>query len=410
MNTLPSYSPLFQNWTLEPDLVFLNHGSFGACPREVLAAQDGYRARMEREPVRFFVEEFQGLMDRTRRDLAGFLGCDWDEIAPVPNATVASATVFDNLNLKPGDEILINEHEYPACQNNARRAAARAGASVVTTSMPFPIAGPEQVVDAILNKVTPRTRLAMISHVTSPTGLVLPVERLVAELESRGVRVFVDGAHAPGMVASLNLGTLKASYYTANCHKWICSPKGGAFLFVRRDRQEGFRPVVLSNNAEKPKAGRAQFLTEFEFVGTADYTPLFAISDALRVMGGMVEGGWPEVMRRNHELAVRGRDLVCQELGIVPPAPEAMLGSIVTMILPTHGPEREARLKARPSAYHDALQDALIRKHRIQVPVWGLAGKPERFVRISAQVYNTIEQYAYLARALKAELAEEAKL
>lgn len=409
MSTLPNPSPLFRHWNLEPDLVFLNHGSFGACPREVLAAQDRYRAQMEREPVRFFVEEFQGLMDRTRRDLATFLGCHWDEIAPIPNATVASATVFDNLGLKPGDEIVINEHEYPACQNNARRAAARAGASVVTTSMPFPIAGPQQIVDAILSKVTPKTRLAMISHVTSPTGLVLPVERLTAELESRGVHVFIDGAHAPGMVSSLNLGTLRPSYYTANCHKWICSPKGGAFVYVRRDRQAGFRPLVLSNNAEKPKAGRSQFLTEFEFVGTGDYTPFFAIGDALRVMGGMVAGGWAELMRRNHEMAVRGRDLVCNELGITPPAPQAMLGSIVTMILPSHPPERQERLKARPSAYHDALQDALIHKHRIQVPVWGLAGKPERFVRISAQVYNTEEQYAYLAKALKAELEEEAR-
>lgn len=388
----------------------MNHGSFGACPREVLAAQDGYRAQMEREAVRFFVEEFEGLMDRTRRDLAGFLGCAWDEIAPVANATVASATVFDNLALKAGDEIVINEHEYPACQNNARRAASRAGARVVTASMPFPIAGPQQIVDAILSKVTERTRLVMVSHVTSPTGLVLPVERLVAELEPRGVRVFVDGAHAPGMVPTLNLGTLGASYYTGNAHKWICAPKGGAFLYVRRDRQEGFRPLVLSNHAEKPKGGRAPFLTEFDFVGTADYTGFVAISDALRVMREMVPGGWAEIMRRNHEMAVRGREIVCAELGVEPPAPEQMIGSIATMILPAHAPERMARVRARPSAYHDALQDALIRNHRIQVPVWGLAGKPERFVRISAQVYNSEEQYVYLARALKAELAAEARM
>lgn len=410
MPHLPKPSAYFRHWNLDPEVVYLNHGSFGACPREVLAAQDGYRAQMEREPVRYFVEEFQGLMDRTRRDLGAFLGCAWDEIAPVPNATVASATVFDDVNLRAGDEILINEHEYPACQNNARRAAARAGASVVTTAMPFPIAGPQQIVDAILGKVTSRTRVVMVSHVTSPTGLVMPVERLVAELEPRGVRVFVDGAHAPGMVATLNLGTLGASYYTANCHKWICSPKGGAFLYVRRDRQEGFRPLVLSNNAEKPKAGRAQFLTEFDFVGTADYTGFFAISDALRVMREMVPGGWTEIMRRNHEMAVRGRDIVCAELGITPAAPREMLGSIVTMILPAHEPERLARVRARPSAYHDALQDALIRNHRIQVPVWGLAGKPERFVRISAQVYNSEEQYVYLAKALKAELEAEARM
>lgn len=406
---LPAPSPLARHWDLDPGVVFLNHGSFGACPREVLAAQQRLRERMEREPIRFFVEDFTALMDATRRDLAAFLHCDWDEIAPIPNATVASATVFDHLDLQRDDEILINEHEYPACQNNARRFAARRGARVVTAEIPFPIATPDAAVDAILSKVTSRTRLAMISHVTSPTGLILPVERLVPELESRGVRVFIDGAHAPGMVPTLNLAALRPSYYTANCHKWICSPKGSAFLYVRKDRQANFRPLVLSNHAEKPKAGRAQFLTEFDFVGTNDYTPFLAISDALRVMGGMLPGGWPAVMRHNHDLARRGRDVICRTLGVQPPAPDTMLGSIVTMILPPHAPERHARLMARPSKYHDALQDRLIERHKIQVPIWGLAGKPARFIRISAQVYNAIEQYEYLAAALREELAAEAR-
>src|SRR5262249_13870444 len=150
--------------------------------------------------------------------------------------------------------------------------AGRAGAAVVTATPPFPCPSPDAVVDSILAKVTPRTRVALISHVTSPTGMVLPIERLIPELTRRGVETLIDGAHAPGMVASLNIDQLKPTYYTANCHKWICSPKGSAFLYVAPHKREGFRPIVLSNNAEKPKPGRPQFLTEFDYIGTNDCT------------------------------------------------------------------------------------------------------------------------------------------
>lgn len=411
----PSPGPLAERFVLDPAVCFLNHGSFGACPREVLAAQQRLRDRMEAEPIKFFVEDYERLVDEARRALAGFVKCDWRDLAPIPNATVAVATVLDNLVdsgwISPGDELLINEHEYPACQNSFRRAARRAGAKVVTTAIPFPCPGPSAVIDAVLSKVTGKTRVALLSHVTSPTGMVLPVDKLVPELESRGVRTLVDGAHAPGMVATLDLTELNPSYYTANCHKWICSPKGSAFLYVRRDLQEGeggFRPLALSNNAEKPKAGRSQFLTEFDYVGTSDYTAFLSIPEAIRVMGGMLPGGWPEVMAHNHALCLRGRDIVCAELGIAPPAPDEMIGSISTMILPEHPAALREKLMKRRSVYHDAIQDRMLANHRIQAPFWGLAGKPERFVRISAQVYNTPAQYEYLARAIKEELAKEA--
>lgn len=419
MPDLPRPSPLASHWALDPNLCFLNHGSFGATPRAVMAHQSDWRSRLEADPVRFFVEEHEGVMDDVRRALGTFLDCDWDSLALIPNASQGVATVMHNIVLAgrvgAGDEVIVNAHEYPACQNTMRWAASRVGASVVLADVPFPIASPDAVIEAYLRAVTPRTRLALVSHVTSPTGLVLPVERLVAELSARGVETLVDGAHAPGMLR-LSLRRMNAAYFTGNCHKWICSPKGSGVLYVRedlrRDARHGFRPLVLSNNAEKPKPGRDQFLTEFDYLGTTDCTALYSIPKAIDTIGGLASG-WPEVQGRNRDLCLKGREIVCSALGIEPPAPASMIGSIATMILPSHGAERDERLMRRPTKYHDALQDALLNKWSIQIPVWGLAGKSgdaRRFIRISAQLYNSAEQYEYLAKALKTELEAEGKL
>jgi len=407
--SIPAPSDLVRHWSLSPEVCFLNHGSFGATPRVVQAEQTRWRETLESEPVGFFVERHHPIMDGVRRALGAFLHCTPEDLALLPNASIAVSTVFENAKLRPGDEILMNAQEYPACQNAARRAAARSGASVVYAEIPFPIASPDQVVDAYRSKVTPRTRLAMVSHVTSPTGLVLPVERIVEMLTSAGVDVLVDGAHAPGMVPTLNLGTLRPAYYTANCHKWICSPKGSAFLYVREDLQPSFRPLALSNNAENPRPGRRQFHTEFDYVGTQDYTSLYSIPRAIEAMAD-IGNGWPNVMRHNHDLCIKARAMLCEAWGVTPPAPESMIGSIATIILPPHDADRRERLMKRPSKYHDALQDALLTNWRIQVPVWGLAGKPDRFLRISAQLYNSPAQYEYLARAVLAEIEAERRL
>jgi isopenicillin-N epimerase len=405
--TLPAPSEFARLWAHDPGIVYLNHGSFGGTPRAVMAAQSAYRERLEAEPVDFFVNQHWGLMDDSRRALASLIHAPWDCIAPVYNATIGVATALSNLSLEPGDEVLTNTHEYPACQNNLRAIAAKAGAKVVTAEIAFPIASPGQALDAILSRLTSKTKVVLVSHVTSPTGLVLPVEPLVEELNRRGIASIVDGAHAPGMVPTLDIARMNPTCYTANCHKWVCSPKGSAFLYVRPELRSDVRPVILSNNAEKPRPGRDQFLTEFDYVGTSDYTMFYAIKDAIAYMSSLIPGGYAEVMRRNRELVLKGRDILCRAIGITPPAPDSMIGSICTLILPSHDRARTERLKARPSRFHDALQDALLDKHHIQVPVWGLANKPERFLRISAQLYNSIEQYEYLAAALANELAIE---
>ncbi len=391
-------------------MVFLNHGSFGGCPREVLAAQDTCRARMEAEPVRFFVEELQGLMDETREAVAGFIDCDWDCLAFLPNATTGVAAALQNVTLKPGDEILVNDHEYPACLNNVRRIGAQTGAKVVKVTLPWPLPaenGKQAVIDAILGGVTTRTKVALISHVTSPSALVMPIEAIIPALKAKGIITLIDGAHAPGMVDGLSMRRLDPDFYTANCHKWVCSPKGSAFLYVRRHLREGFRPLVLSNNAEIPKPDRHQFLTEFDYIGTSDYSAVLAIPAAIRAMSGMMPGGFSAVMRQNRELALRGRALINGALGAAPVAPDELIGSIAAMFLPPRGDGAPPSTRPPTSRYGDSLQERLIDTWKIQVPVWGVPGTSQRVLRISAQVYNSLAQYDYLLHALQQELAAE---
>jgi isopenicillin-N epimerase len=313
------------HWDLDPGVVFLNHGSFGACPRAVLQHQSHLRTELEREPVLFMHRELEARLDVARTELAAFVGADADDLAFVPNATAGVNTVLQSLRLKPDDELLTTDHEYNACRNALDFAAERSGARVVAAALPFPLQDAQQVVDAVLAAATPRTRLLLIDHVTSPTGLVLPIERIAAAMAERGIDVLVDGAHAPGML-SLDLRALGVAYYTGNCHKWLCTPKGSALLWVRRDRQAGLRPQSISHGANSPRTDRSRFRLEFDFTGTVDPTPWLCIPTALRFLGSLLPGGMAALQRHNRDLALRGRDRLAAALDQAPPAPAAMIG------------------------------------------------------------------------------------
>jgi len=389
------------HWTLDPETAFLNHGSFGACPRPVLAAQDRWRARLEAEPVRFMCVELEPGLDAARAVVGAFVGADPDDVAFVPNATTGVNTIVRSLDLSPGDELLTTDHVYNACRNVLLDAARKSGARVVVAAVPFPLRSADEVADAVLSAATPRTRLALLDHVTSPTGLVFPVERIVAELARRGIDSLVDGAHAPGMLP-LDLRALGAAYYTGNFHKWTCAPKGAAMLWVRRDLQARVRPLVTSHGANSPRTDRSRFRLEFDWGGTDDPTPYLCVPDALRFLGGLFPGGWPELMSRNRATALVMRERLARRLGVAKPCPDEMIGSLAALPLPD-----APSAAAPPMPYHTALQTALVERRGVQVPIVVWPAPPRRFVRISAQVYNRPEEYERLADALTAELAAE---
>ncbi len=390
----PAPSRFRRHWDLAPGTVFLNHGSFGACPRHILELQTELRRQMEAEPVQFLWRRYEDRLEPARRAVAGFVGARPRDLVFVTNATTGVNAVLRSLNLRRGDELLTTSHDYNACHNALVETAWRAGARVVTASLPFPLRGPDEAIETVLRAVTRRTRLALIDHVTSNTALVLPVAQLIRELEKRGVETLVDGAHAPGMVP-LNLARLAPAYYAANLHKWVCAPKGAAFLWARADRQKRLQPAVISHGNNTPRPGYTGFQDRFDWAGTQDPTAWMCAGAAIEWMGKRLPGGWPAVLQANHALAVKARRLLCQQLDLEAPCPEQMLGAMATLPLPD-------RFQGRPkSGKIDAEQLRLYDKFRIEVPFVRLKGPPRRYFRISAQLYNSLADYEYLARALK---------
>jgi len=373
--------------------VFLNHGSFGACPKAVLAAQTEFRRQMEAEPIEFLWRRYEEPLDRARMALAKFVGARAKDLVFVPNATSAVNAVVRSLELRPGDELLTASHDYNACRNVLVEAARRAGAKMVVADVPFPVRTPEDIVDAILRSVTRRTRLAMIDHVSSHTALIFPIEQIIRELQERGVDTLVDGAHAPGMVP-LDIKQLNPAYYTGNLHKWVCAPKGAAFLWAREDKQDGLQPAVISHGNNQLRPGYTRFQDRFDWAGTLDPSAKFSVPDAIDWMGKLLPGGWRELRQRNHELAVKARKILCQCLGTEPLCPEDMLGSIATVRLPE-------KFQGRPLKGRFELEQVqLYKQFGIEVPFLRIGSPPARFIRVSAQLYNTIDEYYYLAEAL----------
>ncbi len=385
----PPRSPFAALWPLDPAVSYLNHGSFGACPAAVLSKQADLRAELEREPVDFLWRTLPARLAEARGTLGAFLRASPDDLAFVPNATAGVNAVLRSLEFRPGDELLTTSHVYPACRTAMEFVAARTGARVVAASVPFPLSGEDDVVAPVLDAVTPRTRLALLDHVTSPTAVVFPVERLVAGLRERGVETLVDGAHAPGMVP-VDLDRLGAAFYTGNAHKWLCAPKGAAFLHVRRDLQASIHPTTISHGYSAVDAG-ARFRAEFDWTGTCDPTPWLSIPGAVAFLGSLLPGGWPEVMARNRGLALEARAILCAALGAAAPVPGSMIGSIASVPLPAPAPGSPAG-----GLSHEGLMN-WFRERGVETWLypWPCAGG--KLLRVSAQLYNTRVQYESLA-------------
>ena len=391
-------APFRAHWSLDPEVRYLNHGAFGACPTAVLQRQSELRARLEAEPTRFLHRELEPLLDAARAALASFLDADADDVAFVTNATTGVNTVLRSLRFAPGDELLTTDQEYNASRNALEYAASRWGAKVVVAKLPWPVPSAQALVDAVLAHVTPRTRLLLVDHVSSQTAVVMPLARLISALRERGVETLVDGAHAPGMIP-LSLRSLGAGYYTGNCHKWLCAPKGAAFLHVRRDLQPGIKPLVISHGHNSTRTDRSQFRLDFDWLGTHDPSAVLCVPASIQYMGGLLPGGWQAVMESNRQKALAARKLLCERLRVEPACPEELVGSMAVVALPDGFP-----VPPPPPLFVDPLHLRLFEEHRIEVPIVPWPKAPRRHVRVSAQLYNTHAEYQALADALDALL------
>jgi isopenicillin-N epimerase len=299
------------------------------------------------------------------------------------------------LRFRRGDELLVTDHEYNACRNALAFVAAQSGAKLVVAPIPFPVRRPDDAFEPLAARTNRRTRLVLIDHVTSPTGLVLPLERWIPWLRSRDVDVLVDGAHAPGMIP-LRLEKLGATYYTGNCHKWLGAPKGAGFLWVHPSRQNVVRPLAISHGANSPRKDRSRFLIEFGWTGTWDPSAWLTVPEAIRAMAARVPGGWPAIRRRNRRLALAMQKLICEALGMDAPCPPSMIGSMVAVPLP---PSPNSKPPKSP-LYSDPLQHELLQSARIEVPIIPWPAWPDRLLRTSSQLYNHLGEGRALVAAL----------
>ena len=377
----PAPAELRRDFLLDPEVAFLNHGSFGACPRLVFERYQRWQSELEREPVDFISRRLPGLLADARAELARYVGAGPADLAFVANATTGVNLAARALDLQPGDEVLTTDLEYGACDLAWEWLCRRTGAAYVRAPIPLPLDTAATVADALFAAATERTRVVYVSHVTSDTALVLPVEEIVRRARELGLTTIVDGAHAPAHVP-LDIGGLGADFYSGNAHKWLCSPKGAAFLHARPEWQERVDAPIVSWGYEPGTT----FSERIEKQGTRDCAAWLAVPDAIRYQA---EREWGDARARCHALACTARRQLCEQLGTAALAPDEMLGQMATVELRQPAP---------------TLSERLFRHHRVEIPTM----RPgDSRLRISIAAYTTEEEVERLLTALARELDPE---
>lgn len=367
-------------WQLDPEFTFLNHGSYGATPRSVIAEQDRWRVRMEKHPTGFMTYELPTALRAAAAHLAAFVGCNEADLVFVENATVGCNTVLNSLSLSQGDEILVTDHCYAAVRNAADHIARKSGARVVEAEISFPLTGASQIVEAVASKLGPRSRIAILDHVTSPTAVIFPIHELTALCRSAGVRVLIDGAHAPGMLP-LDISSMGVDWYVGNCHKWLMAPKGSAFLWADPKAQNEIHPLTISHGY------RSGYTAEFDWIGTRDPSAWLSVPAAIDFHHRM---GGAALRKRNIELACDAATSLAHDWKTQRGTPDQFTGSMATVRLPLNGGATMERATA--------LRAWLFNSHRIELAISPFAGS--LWARISAQAYNEPGDYQRLAEAI----------
>ncbi len=378
---------LTTQFLLDPGVVFLNHGSFGACPRPVFEEYQRFQRRLEYQPVLFLGREILDEMRNARQRLAEFVHSDPQDIVFVPNATFGVNIIARSLNLTAGDEVLITDHEYGACENIWEFLSQSEGFSIQRARIPLPLPDPDQIVDRLLERTSSRTRLIFVSQITSPTAVQMPVKALCTEARSRGIMTLIDGAHGPGQLP-LDLNALGADYYTGNCHKWLLSPKGAGFLYVRKAHQEGIKPLVVSWGWGKncPYSSDTRMLDLLEFWGTKDPAAYLSVP---RAIDFQIENKWDVVRKRCQNLLGDALSEIRKLTGMPSIYGKSGLNDYAQMAA--------AELPSRWQPHE--LQAWLYDHRRIEIPV--IEWNQRWLMRISVQGYNTREDLDELISALK---------
>jgi isopenicillin-N epimerase len=369
-------------WRLEPGVAYLNHGGYGAPPVAVLAAQSAWHERIERNPTAFLARALPALLRQAAGTVAAALGARAAELVFVENATVGINAVLRSLAFAPGDEILITSLTYPAIRKAARFAAERGGARVVEAPIPLPVRDEDAVLAAVAAHLGPRTRLAIFDHIASASALLLPASKLVALAHRAGARVLIDGAHAPGQIA-LDLDALGADWYVANLHKWFFAPRACGVLWAAPEGQGGLHPLSISHGLGEG------FAAEFDWTGTRDFTACLAAPDGIAFHARL---GGAALMARNAALAREAAALLARAWGTECAGPPTMFAAMVAVRLPLTGEATPARAQR--------VVRWLAEAHRIEVGVNCDGGA--LWLRIAAQAYNDLAEYARLAAAITA--------
>lgn len=371
-----------ENFLLNPDIVFLNHGSFGATPRRVFEKYQWWQRELEFQPVEFLGRRFNDLMREARASLATYVHVEPDDLVFVPNVTTGLNIVARSLALQPGDEILATDHEYGALDRTWRFVCRKTGAVYKPQAIPMPMTTAADFVERFWSGVTARTRVIFLSHLTSPTALILPVQEICRRARDAGILSIIDGAHAVGQI-DLNLAELGADVYSSNLHKWLCCPKGSAFLFARREMQHLIEPLVVSWGYEAEKPGASRFIDEQEWTGTRDIAAYLTTPEAIRFFE---EHAWAHVRAECHRLAQYTREQITALTKLAPLSPDSIdwYSQMFSVPLP---PCNAAELKTQ-----------LYDNYRIEVPIVVWHNRP--LIRVSIQAYNTLDDVERLVRAL----------
>lgn len=381
-----------QHFLLDPDLAFLNHGSFGACPKEVLQKQQEIRSEMERNPCEFLGRRSASLLRDARARLAAYFGADVEDLIFVENATTGVNIAAHSIALREGDEVLGTDLEYGACDAAWELICARHGATYRRVEVPLPFQA-EAFIEQMTRAMTGATRVLFISHVTSSTALVLPIAELIATARAKGIIVIVDGAHAPAFL-DLDLDAIGADFYTGNCHKWMCAPKGAGFLHVRAERHALIETPVISwgyveGAADSPRSlyvGRGVLEERLQWLGTRDPSAFLSVPAALDFLAAH---DWRTRRAACRALAWNTAKAVAKHFGMGPIASPEALGPMIAMPLPACDAE--------------ALRDALFTRHRIEIPV--MRHKDNVLARISVHLHTGQEDLDRLLRVLPEEVA-----